>query len=139
MKDPSPLCPHLWPPRLIQPGSHTPPRTAATPNGLIDLRTVPLDPIPDPARHYAVASVGVTIGTEFEAREIPSPNSCPPGAVLITYGAATAPGQVAVVVGLAESGQIATIGLWPSINAAWPEIARTSAVFGASHRTRNPR
>jgi hypothetical protein len=133
----------LAPTRLIEPGSHTPPRPHPAPDGLIDLRTVPLDPIPDPARHYAVTSVGSTIGTEFEAREILGPQSCPSGAVLVTYGAATAPGSgpghVAVVVGLAERGQIATIALWPSINSAWLEIIRPSVVFGVNHRARSPR
>jgi hypothetical protein len=137
----------LSPTRLIEPGERTAIRTEPGPDGSIDLRTLPLDPNPDSARHFAVAAVGAGIGSQFDAREIPGPAHCPPGAVLVTYGPPTAPGatpdQVAVVVGLAERGQAATkvttVALWPGLNPAWPEIVRTSVVFAASHHTRSPR
>lgn len=132
------------PTRLIEPGERTAPRTAPGPDGLLDVRTLPLDPIPEPARHFAVATVGAALGTRFEAYEIPAPHACPPGAVLITCGAATAPGSapdhVSIIVGLAETGgRFATAALWPSLGFAWPEIVRTTVVFAAAHRNRNPR
>jgi hypothetical protein len=133
----------LAPTRLIEPGSHTPPRTAPTPDGLIDLRTVPLQPRPAEPRHLAVTAVGVRLGTEFEAREIPGPNAAPPGAVVITFVAANppgpSPGLVTVVVQLSATGAPETVALWPWADSAWPEVARTSVVFAARHRARSTR
>jgi hypothetical protein len=121
--------------RLIEPGSRTALRPATTPDGLIDLRAAPLDPVPDRPRHYAVARVGAASGTQFEVRAIPGPRACPPGAVIVTYGPATtpgsAPGQVAVVVSLAQAARCTTVALWPDLNAAWPEIIRPTVAFAA--------
>lgn len=125
--------------RLIEPGERTTPRTIPTPDGLLDVRTLPLDLIPEAARHIAVAAVGVGLGTQFEGYEIPAQHAGLPGTVVISYGPATTPGsasdQVSVIVGLTLSpGYVATAALWPALGYAWPEIVRTTAVFAAQHQ-----
>jgi hypothetical protein len=125
--------------RLVEPGERTTPRTAPSADGLLDIRTLPLDLIPEAARHIAVAAVGADLGTQFEGYEIPAQHACPPGTVVISYGAATTPGsapdQVSVVVGLVlKPGYVATAALWPALGYAWPEIVRTTAVFAAQHQ-----
>lgn len=124
--------------RLIEPGERTTPRTAPTPDGLLDVRTLPLDLIPETPRHIAVTAVGTQLGTQFEGYEIPAQHAGPPGAVVISYGAATTPGSapdhVSVIVGLViKPGYVATAALWPALGYAWPEIVRTTAVFAAQH------
>ena len=125
--------------RLIEPGERTTPRTTPTQDGLLDVRTLPLDLIPETARHIAVATVGAALGTQFEGYEIPAQHAAPHGAVVISYGAATTPGSapdhVSVIVGLViKPGHVATAALWPALGYAWPEIVRTTAVFAAQHR-----
>ncbi len=130
--------------RLIEPGERTTPRTVPTRDGLLDVRTLPLDLIPDPARHIAVATVGADLGTQFEGYEIPAQHAGPPGTVMISYGAATVPGSapdhVSVIVGLTVApGRVATAALWPALGYAWPEIVRTTVVFTAQHQACGPR
>ena len=132
------------PTRLIEPGERTVPRIAPSPDGLLDVRTLPLDLIPETARHIAVSTVGAALGTQFEGYEIPAQHAAPPGAVVISYGAATTPGSapdhVSVIVGLViKPGHVATAALWPALGYAWPEIVRTTAVFAAQHRARGAR
>ncbi len=122
--------------RLIEPGERIPPRTAPSPDGLLDIRTLPLDLIPEAPCHLAVAAVGAGLGTQFEGYQIPAQHACPPGTVVISYGPATTPGsapdQVSVIVGLAVGpGYVATAALWPALGYAWPEIVRTTVVFAA--------
>ena len=126
--------------RLIDPGERTTPRTVPSTDGLLDIRTLPLDPIPEVPRHIAVAAVAVDLGTQFEGHEIPAQHAAPPGTVVISYGAATTPGsapdQVSVIVGLAvKPGRVATAALWPAVGYAWPEIVRTTVVFAVQQRT----
>lgn len=125
--------------RLVEPGERTPPRTAVSADGLTDIRTLPLDLIPEAPRHIAVAAVGAGLGTQFEGYEIPAQHACPPGTIVISYGAATTPGsaldQVSVIVGLAvKPGYVATAALWPALGYAWPEIVRTTVVFALQQR-----
>jgi hypothetical protein len=125
--------------RLIDPGERTTPRTAPGTDGRLDIRTLPLDLIPELARHLAVAAVGAGLGTQFEGYEIPAQHACPPGTVVISYGPATTPGsapaQVSVIVGLAvEPGRVSTAALWPALGYAWPEIVRTTVVFAVQQR-----
>jgi hypothetical protein len=126
--------------RLIEPGERTEPRTAPSAHGLLDIRTLPLDLIPEAARHIAVAAVGADLGTQFEGYELPAQHACPPGTVVISYGAATTPGSapdhVSVIVALAiKPGHVATAALWPALGYAWPEIVRTTVVFALQQRT----
>jgi hypothetical protein len=126
--------------RLVEPGERTEPRTAPGTDGLLDIRTLPLDVIPEAARHLAVAAVGAGLGTQFEGYEIPAQHACPPGTVVISYGAATTPGsapdQASVIVGLAvKPGYVVTAALWPALGYAWPEIVRTTVVFALQQRT----
>lgn len=126
--------------RLLEPGERTTPRTAPAPDGLLDVRTLPLDLIPETTRHIAVATVGTQLGTQFEGYEIPAQYAGAPGAVVISYGPATTPGSapdhVSVIVGLViKPGYVATAALWPALGYAWPEIVRTTAVFAAQHQT----
>lgn len=135
--------PHL-PTRLIEPGERTAPRITQNPQGLLDVRTLPLDLIPETTRHVAVATVGAQLGTQFEGYEIPAQHAGPPGAIVISYNAATAPGSapdhVSVMVALVvETGHVATAALWPSLGYAWPEIVRTTVVFAARHQARSTR
>lgn len=130
--------------RLIEPGERTTPSTAPTPDGLLDVRTLPLDLIPQTPRHIAIATVGAQLGTQFEGYEIPAQHTGPPGTVVISYRAATTPGSapdhVSVIVGLVlEPGYVATAALWPALGYAWPEIVRTTAVFAVRHRERATR
>lgn len=130
--------------RLIEPGDRTTPHTAPTRDGLLDVRTLPLDPIPDSFRHIAVAIIGEQLGTQFEGYEISVQHAGPPGAVVISYGAATTPGSalndVSVIVGLVfKPGYVATAALWPALGYAWPEIVRTTAVFALRHHERATR
>ena len=133
----------LAPTRLITPGTHTSTRRTPSPDGAVDVRTVPLEPRPAEPRHLAVTAVGVRLGTEFEAREIPDPNAAAPGTVVITFVAANppgpSPGLVTVMVQLNAPGAPETVALWPWADSAWPEIARTSVVFAARHRARGTR
>ncbi len=125
--------------RLIEPGERTTPRTAPTRDGLLDVRTLPLELIPETGRHIAVATVGAALGTQFEGYEIPAQHVGPPGTVVVSYGAATTPGSapdhVSVIIGLVvEPGFVATAALWPALGYAWPEIVRTTVVFAAQHQ-----
>jgi hypothetical protein len=125
--------------RLIEPGERTTPRTTPTRDGLLDVRTLPLDLIPESARHIAVAAVGAELGTQFEGYEITAQYVGPPGAVVISYGAATTPGSapdhVSIIVGLViKPGHVATAALWPALGYAWPEIVRTTVVFAAQQQ-----
>jgi hypothetical protein len=132
--------PHL-PTRLIEPGERTTPRITQNPEELLDVRTLPLDSFPEKARHVAITTVGAQLGTQFEGYEIPAQHAGPPGAIVISYRAATAPGSapdhVSVVVALVvEPGHVATAAQWPSLGYAWPEIVRTTVVFVARHQAR---
>ena len=125
--------------RLIEPGERTALRTAPTRDGLLDVRALPLELIPESARHITVITVGAGLGTQFEGYEIPAQYAAPSGAVVISYGAATTPGSapdhVSVIVGLVlKPGYVATAALWPALGYAWPEIVRTTAVFAAQHQ-----
>lgn len=125
--------------RLIEPGERTALRTAPTGDGLLDVRALPLDPSPTAACHITVATLGAGFGTQFEGYAIPAQYAAPPGAVVISYGAATTPGSapdhVSVIVGLVlKPGYVATAALWPALGYAWPEIVRTTAVFAAQHQ-----
>jgi hypothetical protein len=127
------------PTRLIEPGTRTPPRLVATSDGLLDVRIFPLEPAPSKPRLYAIVAVGTETGTEFQARELsaPPPFTALRGTVLLTVAAANPPGARTILVGvgvyLAGSGGIEPVALWSALDAAWPEIVRTSVVFAARH------
>lgn len=95
--------------RLLEPGAHLKARSNPGPNGLLDIRTLPRDPLPQRLRHLAVTAVGVSIATEFDAYEIVDPDAAAPGTVLISYERARLiggrDGLVAVTVLLAVAGQ----------------------------------
>jgi hypothetical protein len=134
----------VGPTRLLEPGSHLQARGNPGPGGLLDIRILPLDPIPEAARRIAVTTVGADLGTEFEGYEIPAQHVGPPGLVVISYGAATTPGsapdRVSVIVGLTLGpGRVATAALWPALGYPWPEIVRTTVVFAARHHARSAR
>lgn len=134
---PAPRLPTL----LIEPGERTTPRITQNPEELLDVRTLPLDLIPKTTRHVAITTVGAQLGTQFEGYAIPDQHAGPPGAIVISYRAATAPGSapdhVSVVVALVvEPGYVATVARWPSLGFAWPEIVRTTVVFAARHWAR---
>lgn len=130
--------------RLIEPGTRTPPRTSVTPDGLHDVRTLPLEPASPRLRLFAVAAVGSEIGTEFEAYEIAEVFAAPPGTVVLTIAAANPagplPGLVTVTAYLSESASdTEPIAIWPHQGFEWPEIARTTVVFAARHPARSTR
>jgi hypothetical protein len=133
------------PTRLVEPGFHTDPRPHPGCGGLLDIRTLPLEPIPVELRHLAVSTVGARLGTEFDGLEITDPDNALPGAVLITYAPTNPPGDcpglVAVAVLLPLAGQIHpdAVAVWPALDVAWPEIVRTSVIFAARHQGRSPR
>ena len=130
--------------RLIAPGTRTPPRTSLTPDGLLDVRTLPLEPAPALLRLFTVVAVGSGLGTEFEAYEIAEVFAAPPGAVVLTLSAANPPGPVpglvTVTAYLSESASDAEpIALWPRQGMEWPEIVRTTVVFAVRHLARSTR
>jgi len=130
--------------RLIEPGTRTPPRTSLNPDGLLDVRTLPLEPAPLRLRLFAVAAVGSEIGTEFEAYEIADVFAAPPGTVVLTLAAANPlgplPGLVTVTAYMSESESDAEpIAIWPHQGFEWPEIARTTVVFAARRPARSTR
>ena len=131
--------PAAEPTRLINPGTHTPPRLVPAEDGLIDLRTLPLEFAPPTTRRLAVAAVGLSLGTEFEVRDLPEDAPpCPPGTVVISYcRAATQPkgdGWVTVSVELTVDDGVQVAGVWAALDASWPEIVRTTATFAARHQ-----
>jgi hypothetical protein len=135
------------PTRLIDPGTRTPPRTDTDldPDGLIDVRTLPLEPVSRDPRCYAITAVGAEIGTEFQARELlgPPPFTALRGRVLLTLAPANPPGPrpglVSVAVFLAGPHGIEPVAVWPALDASWPEITRTAIVFAARHPTSTTR
>lgn len=141
MPAPAPAAPTV----LIDPGIHAIWCRHPRPGGLIDIRTLPLEPAPAEPRHIAVVGVGARLGTEFDGREITDPHHVLPGAVIITYAPANPPGPrpglVAVMVLIALPGhdEPATLAVWPGLDHAWPEIVRTSVIFAARHHARNTR
>ena len=131
------------PTRLIDPGIRTPPRPPPAPDGLIDIRTLPLEPVPTTPRLIAVTAVGVHLGSTFDGHEIDELDNVLPGAVLLSYQGANPPGPrpglVSLAVHLALAGQQNpdTVAVWPGLDVAWPEIARTSVVFAARQHARS--
>ena len=148
MKDPDTSVPapaHLASTRLLEPGSHLKARRNPGPGGLLDIRVLPLDPLPPHPRHHAVTAVGASIATEFDAREIADPDAAPPGTVLISYQQAHPLGgqdglvAVTVLLAVAGQGQPDAVAVWLELGAAWPEIVRPSVVFAARHHARGTR
>jgi hypothetical protein len=133
------------PTTVIDPGTHASWIQLPRPGGLIDIRTLPLEPAPTEPRHLAVVGVGARLGTEFDGREIADPDHALPGAVLLTYRAANPPGPrpglVAVTVLIALPGyeRPDAVAVWPGLDHAWPEIVRTSVLFAARHHAQGSR
>lgn len=130
---------------LIDPRTHAICCRHPRPDGLIDIRTLPLEPAPTEPRHIAVVGVGARLGTEFDGREITDPHRALPGAVIITYAPANPPrprpGLVTVMVLIALPGhdEPDALAVWPGLDHAWPEIIRTSVIFAARHHARGTR
>jgi hypothetical protein len=141
MPDPAPAAP----PVLIDPGTHGAWCRYPRPGGLIDIRTLPLEPAPAVPRHIAVVGVGARLGTEFEGREITDPQHSLPGAVIIKYAPANPPGPrpglvaVMVLVALPGHEEPDALAVWPGLDHAWPEIIRTSVIFATRHHARDIR
>ena len=130
---------------LIDPGTHAIWCRHPRPDGLIDIRTLPLEPAPAEPRHIAVVGVGARLGTEFDGREITDPHRALPGAVIITYAPANPPGlrpglvAVMVLIVLPGHEEPDALAVWPGLDHAWPEIVRTSVIFAARHHARGTR